>query len=50
MALLYPKSLITIRFWWASSFETMWVGALEGVVTCVIGIGLWKLEETESFI
>ncbi len=34
------KSLITIRPWWASGFEMTWVGALEGVVTYVIGIGI----------
>jgi VIT1/CCC1 family predicted Fe2+/Mn2+ transporter/bacterioferritin (cytochrome b1) len=34
------KSLITIRPWWASGFEMTWVGALEGVVTYVIGMGL----------
>jgi vacuolar iron transporter family protein len=37
------KSLITIRSWWASGFEMTWIGALEGVVTYVIGIGLGKL-------
>ena len=37
------KSLITIRTWWASGFEMTWIGALEGVVTYVIGIGLGKI-------
>ena len=37
------KSLITIRSWWASGFEMTWIGALEGVVTYVIGIALGKL-------
>ena len=37
------KSLITIRSWWSSGFEMTFVGALEGVVTYVIGIGLGKL-------
>ena len=37
------KSLITIRSWWASGFEMTWIGALEGTVTYVIGIGLGKL-------
>ncbi|WP_263380509.1 VIT1/CCC1 transporter family protein [Granulicella paludicola] len=37
------KSLITIRSWWASGFEMTWIGALEGVVTYVIGMGLGKL-------
>ena len=34
------KSLITIRSWWASGLEMTWVGALEGAVTYVIGLGL----------
>ncbi len=34
------KSLITVRSWWASGFEMTTVGALEGIVTYVIGIGL----------
>jgi len=37
------KSLITIRSWWASGFEMTWIGALEGVVTYVIGMGLGRL-------
>jgi VIT1/CCC1 family predicted Fe2+/Mn2+ transporter/rubrerythrin len=37
------KSLITIRSWWSSGFEMTWIGALEGVVTYVIGIGLGRL-------
>jgi vacuolar iron transporter family protein len=37
------KSLITIRSWWASGFEMTWIGALEGVITYVIGMGLGKL-------
>lgn len=37
------KSLITIRSWWASGFEMTWIGAIEGVVTYVIGIGLGQL-------
>lgn len=37
------KSLITIRSWWASGFEMTWIGAVEGVVTYVIGIGLGQL-------
>jgi predicted membrane protein (TIGR00267 family) len=37
------KSLVTVRSWWASGFEMTWIGALEGVVTYVIGIGLGKL-------
>jgi VIT1/CCC1 family predicted Fe2+/Mn2+ transporter len=37
------KSLITVRSWWGSGFEMTAVGAVEGVVTYVIGIGLGKL-------
>jgi hypothetical protein len=37
------KSLITIRSWWASGFEMTRIGAPEGIVTYVIGIGLGKL-------
>ena len=34
------KSLITVRSWWASGFEMTAVGAIEGVVTYLIGVGL----------
>jgi vacuolar iron transporter family protein len=34
------KSLITVRSWWASGLEMTGVGAVEGIVTYVIGIGL----------
>jgi vacuolar iron transporter family protein len=34
------KSLITVRSWWSSGFEMTAVGAIEGIVTYVIGIGL----------
>lgn len=34
------KSLITVRSWWSSGFEMTAVGAIEGVVTYLIGIGL----------
>ena len=37
------KSLITIRSWWASGFEMTWIGAVEGVVTYIIGIGLGRI-------
>ncbi len=37
------KSLITIRSWWGSGFEMTWIGALEGVVTYVIGMRLAKI-------
>ena len=37
------KSLITIRSWWASGTEMTLVGAAEGLVTYVIGIGLGKV-------
>jgi VIT1/CCC1 family predicted Fe2+/Mn2+ transporter len=34
------KSLITVRSWWASGLEMTVVGAVEGVATYFIGIGL----------
>jgi vacuolar iron transporter family protein len=34
------KSLITVRSWWTSGLEMTAVGAVEGIVTYVIGIGL----------
>jgi vacuolar iron transporter family protein len=34
------KSLITIRSWWSSGLEMTFVGAIEGVVTYVIGVGI----------
>jgi vacuolar iron transporter family protein len=34
------KSLITVRSWWASGLEMTIVGAVEGIVTYAIGIGL----------
>jgi len=37
------KSLITIRSWWGSGFEMTAVGAVEGIVTYVIGVGLGKI-------
>ena len=37
------KSLITVRSWWSSGMEMTMVGAVEGIVTYVIGIGLGKL-------
>jgi VIT1/CCC1 family predicted Fe2+/Mn2+ transporter/bacterioferritin (cytochrome b1) len=37
------KSLITVRSWWASGLEMTLVGAAEGIVTFVIGIGLGRL-------
>jgi VIT1/CCC1 family predicted Fe2+/Mn2+ transporter/rubrerythrin len=37
------KSLITVRSWWGSGFEMTAVGALEGIVTYVIGIGLGRI-------
>ncbi len=35
--------LITVRSWWSSGMEMTLVGAVEGVVTYVIGIGLGRL-------
>ena len=37
------KSLITIRSWWSSGLEMTAVGAVEGVVTYAIGIGLGRM-------
>ena len=37
------KSLITVRSWWGSGFEMTAIGAVEGIVTYVIGIGLGRL-------
>ena len=37
------KSLITIRSWWTSGFEMTWIGALEGVVTYFIGMGIGRI-------
>jgi VIT1/CCC1 family predicted Fe2+/Mn2+ transporter/rubrerythrin len=34
------KSLITIRSWWSSGLEMTMVGAIEGAVTYVIGVGI----------
>jgi VIT1/CCC1 family predicted Fe2+/Mn2+ transporter/bacterioferritin (cytochrome b1) len=37
------KSLITIRPWWSSGLEMTVVGAIEGIVTYTIGIGIGRL-------
>jgi vacuolar iron transporter family protein len=37
------KSFITIRPWWSSGFEMTAVGAVEGVVTYVIGIAIGRV-------
>jgi VIT1/CCC1 family predicted Fe2+/Mn2+ transporter len=37
------KSLITVRSWWSSGLEMTVVGAVEGVVTYIIGVGLGHL-------
>jgi VIT1/CCC1 family predicted Fe2+/Mn2+ transporter/rubrerythrin len=37
------KSLITVRSWWSSGLEMTVVGAVEGVATYAIGIGLGQL-------
>ncbi|MCW3095104.1 MAG: putative rane protein [Chthonomonadaceae bacterium] len=34
------KSMVTVRSWWSSGWEMTVVGAIEGIVTYVIGIGL----------
>ena len=37
------KSLVTVRSWWSSGAEMTLVGAIEGVVTYAIGVGLGHL-------
>jgi predicted membrane protein (TIGR00267 family) len=37
------KSLLTIRSWWASGLEMTLVGAIEGVVTYLIGMALGRI-------
>ena len=37
------KSLVTVRSWWSSGLEMTLVGAVEGIVTYVIGLGLGRL-------
>jgi vacuolar iron transporter family protein len=37
------KSMLTIRSWWASGLEMTIVGAVEGAVTFVLGLGLGKI-------
>jgi len=37
------KSLVTIRSWWSSGFEMTAIGAVEGVVTYVIGMALGRI-------
>ncbi|WP_353072388.1 VIT1/CCC1 transporter family protein [Tunturiibacter gelidoferens] len=37
------KSLVTIRPWWSSGLEMTVVGAIEGIVTYVIGMGLGRI-------
>lgn len=34
------KSMVTVRSWWSSGWEMTLVGAVEGIVTYIIGIGL----------
>jgi VIT1/CCC1 family predicted Fe2+/Mn2+ transporter/rubrerythrin len=34
------KSVVTVRSWWSSGWEMTLVGAIEGIVTYIIGIGL----------
>ncbi|HWD41994.1 MAG TPA: VIT1/CCC1 transporter family protein [Fimbriimonas sp.] len=38
------KSLVTVRSWWSSGIEMTLVGAVEGLVTYVIGIGLGHVQ------
>jgi len=37
------KSMVTVRSWWSSGLEMTLVGAAEGIVTYVIGIGLGRI-------
>jgi vacuolar iron transporter family protein len=37
------KSLITIRSWWASGLEMTLVGAVEGIVTYLIGLAIGRI-------
>lgn len=37
------KSLVTVRSWWSSGLEMTVVGAVEGVITYAVGIGLGNL-------
>jgi VIT1/CCC1 family predicted Fe2+/Mn2+ transporter len=37
------KSLLTIRSWWSRGLEMTFVGAVEGLVTFLIGIGLGRI-------
>jgi predicted membrane protein (TIGR00267 family) len=37
------KSLITVRSWWSSGIEMTAIGAVEGIVTYIIGIGLGRI-------
>ena len=37
------KTMITVRSWWSSGLEMTLVGALEGIVTFVIGLGLGRM-------
>lgn len=40
------KSLITIRPWWASGLEMTLVGAVEGIVTYLLGIAIGRISGT----
>jgi len=37
------KTLVTVRSWWSSGLEMTAVGAIEGVITYVVGIGFARL-------
>jgi VIT1/CCC1 family predicted Fe2+/Mn2+ transporter len=37
------KSLVTVRSWWSSGLEMTIIGAGEGIVTYVIGIGIGRI-------
>lgn len=38
------KTLITVRSWWSSGLEMTLVGAVEGVITYVLGVGLGHIQ------
>jgi VIT1/CCC1 family predicted Fe2+/Mn2+ transporter len=40
------KSLITIRSWWSSGLEMTLVGAVEGVITYLLGIAIGRITGT----
>lgn len=35
--------MITVRSWWSSGLEMTFIGAIEGIVIYIIGMGLGRL-------